>query len=447
MLAHLLPDAALRLEACHVDATAAQITLLVTSTQTVVCCPLCNRGTQRRHSRYERTLTDLPWAAYRICLRLRVRKFFCDNATCRRHIFTERLPAVVAPWARRTLRLARYLVVIGLALGGEAGARLACQGTSHVSPDTVLRRVRSGHRQAQHSTRVVGVDDWAFHKGHRYGTILVDLERRQPIDLLPDREAATLAAWLKAHPGIQIITRDRAAKYAEGAREGAPHAIQVADRWHLLKNLREAVQRFLTRQHARLEQATVSVTQGQLLEYTTTAGPVAMLSSRSAHERQHNRAKRYARYCQVLELYRQGVSQKQIAHTLGMHTMTVRTFIRAGTFPERATSRRRSQLDPYVAFLHQRWVAGCKNPTQLWHELGAQGYRGTSRMVRRYVARLGQRLKMLTPEQRTQILQAETTFKTPSVRRATFWLLKPTQDLTPDQASFITQLCAISAEI
>jgi transposase len=204
VLARLLPDATtLRLEACHVDTTAAQISLLVTSTQTDVCCPLCDVPAQHRHSWYARTLADLPWGTYGVRMRLRVRKFFCDNATCRRHIFTERLPTVVAPWARRTLRLARYLVVIGLALGGEAGARLACQLESDVGPETMLRRVRSHHRQARPTARVVGVDDWAFHKGHRYGTILVDLERRQPIDLLPDRDAATLAAWLKAHPGIQ----------------------------------------------------------------------------------------------------------------------------------------------------------------------------------------------------------------------------------------------------
>jgi len=294
---------------------------------------------------------------------------------------------------------------------------------------------------------VLGVDDFAFRKGHVYGTILVDLERRQSIDLLPDREAATLAAWLKAHPSIQIITRDRSAKYAEGAREGAPHAVQVADRWHLLKNLREAVQRFLTRQHTCLEQATASETQGQLLEHTTTAGPVAMLSSRSAQERQHNRAKRYARYCQVLALHHQGVSQKQIAKTLKINPVTIRTFVRAGTFPERATSRRQSQLDPYVAYLHQRWIAGCKNPTQLWHEIVPQGYGGTSRMVQRYIAWLGQRLKALTPEQRAQFLQAESTFKTPSVRRATFWLLKPAEALTPEQEAFITQLCTLSTEI
>ena len=149
VLTRLLPDATkLHLEACHIDDAAAQITLLVTSTQTRVPCPLCGVPTHRHHSRYERTLADLPWATYRVCLRLRVRKFFCDNAACRRHIFTERLPTVVAPWARRTVRLARHLVVIGLALGGEAGARLAGQLERSVSPDTVLRRVRSGHSHA-----------------------------------------------------------------------------------------------------------------------------------------------------------------------------------------------------------------------------------------------------------------------------------------------------------
>lgn len=172
-----------------------------------------------------------------------------------------------------------------------------------------------------------------------------------------------------------------------------------------------------------------------------------MLSSRSTQEIQPNRAKRYARYCQVLDLHRQDVSQKRIAASLGISLITVRTFLRAGTFPERATYRRESPLDPYLAFIHQRWTAGCKNPMQLWREIAAQGYQGTPRMVRRYVARLGQRLKTLTPEQRTRMLQAETTFKTPSVRQATFWLLKSAQELTPDQDAFITQLCTISTEI
>jgi len=392
-------------------------------------------------------LADLPWATCRVRLHVQVRKFFCGTPDCPRRIFTERLPAVAAPWARRTTRLARLLSALGLALGGATRSKLTAQLGMAVSPALLLRRVRSSRCPTSSAPRVVGVDDWAFHKGHRYGTILVDLERRRPIALLPDREPATLAAWLKAHPRIQIITRDRSAKYAEGAREGAPHAVQVADRWHLLKNLREAVQRFLTRQHACLERAAASVPQGQLLEHTTTAGSVAMLSSRSAHERQQNRAKHYARSCQVLALHHQGVSQKQSAQTLGMHTMTVRTFLRAGAFPERATSRRRGQLDPYVAFLHQRWLAGCKNPTQLWHEIVTQGYCGTPRMVRRYIARLGQHVKALTPEQRAQFMRAETIFKTPTVRRATFWLLKAAEALTPEQQAFITQLCTLSTEI
>jgi transposase len=277
VLARFLPDATtLRLEACHVDTTAAQLSLRVTSTQTDVCGPLCDVPAQHRHSWYERTLADLPWGTYGVRLR---------------------------------------------------------------------RRVRSHHRQARPTARVVGVDDWAFHQGHRYGPLLVDLERRQPIDLLPDREAATLAAWLKAPPGLQIMTRDRAAKYAEGAREGAPHAVQVADRWHLLKNLREAVQRFLTRRHACLEQATAVLTQGQLLEQTTTAGPVAMLSSRRAQERQHNRAKRYARYCQGLALHHQGcltaTERANAADEPGHHPpiRLCRTLARAGDVPAPESTR------------------------------------------------------------------------------------------------------------
>jgi hypothetical protein len=179
----------------------------------------------------------------------------------------------------------------------------------------------------------------------------------------------------------------------------------------------------------------------------STVGPVALLSSRSAKEMQPNRAKRYACYCQVLALHHQGRSHKKIATTLRISPITVRTFSRAGTFPERATYRRRSQLDPYVAFVHQRWAAGGKNPTQLWRAIVAQGYQGTPRMVRRYVERLGQRLKPLPPEQRPQVLQAETTFKTPSVRQAAYWLLKPSQERTAEQEAFITQLCMLSPEI
>jgi transposase len=204
----------------------------------VAVCPRCGAGSGRIHSRYARTLADLPCCGVPIVLTLHVRRFFCDAPACSQRTFAERLPEAAPPYARRTTRLRAALAPLAFTAGGKPGAALTRALRMGVSRETLLRLIRRtpcGHATAA-TPQVVGVDDWAWKRGQRYGTIVCDLERRCPLDLLPERETASTAAWLAAHPGITVVSRDRGGVYADAAARGAPDAVQVADRWHLLKS-------------------------------------------------------------------------------------------------------------------------------------------------------------------------------------------------------------------
>jgi transposase len=353
-------------------------------------CPRCGQPSGRVHSTYGRRLADAPVGGHRVLIRLAVRRFFCGNPDCPAVTFAEQVEGLTSRRARRTPPLRRMLAAIALALAGRAGSRLAAILDLTAGRSSMLRLVMALPDPQAGPVRVLGVDDFAFRRGRDYGTILVNAETGEPVDLLRDREAETFAEWLKEHPGAEVICRDRAGAYADGARQGAPEAQQVADRWHLYHNLSEHVDKAVARHRGCLQEP-VPEPEPQESAGARDASDLQQAAIAAAARRAEESAlavRTRQRHEQVQALRAQGKGIKPIMRETGLAKETVRRFYRAATVDEllaKVKDGRPSLLDDHKPYLHQRWNEGCTNVRQLHAELKERGYKGSYGTIRDYV--------------------------------------------------------------
>ena len=330
---------------------------------------------------------DLPCVGRPIRLVLEVRKFFCRNPGCSRKVFTERLPDFIEASSRLTKRLRTAVQDIGFATCGKGGEQLGGKLGMPISDVSMLWSLFLLPSPEIGQVRVVGVDDWSWRRGKRFGSILVNLETHKIVDLLADREAESVRRWLAAHPQVEVVSRDRGKTYIDGATSGAPQATQVADRWHIISNLGDAVEEFLIRAHIRLEDGKALSEGSQKRDKPLSSFSATPASQRKSQARLLRKWKLYQR---VQELHASGMSLRKIGEELGLARNTVRKYFRQPPEPPLPTPRplRASQLDPYEDYLLQRWSQGERNAAQLYREINARGYRGAATMVRASIGHL-----------------------------------------------------------
>jgi transposase len=374
-------------------------------------CPACGRQSGRVHSCYERRLLDLPSHGRAVQLRVAVRRFRCATPGCPRRIFAERLgEAVAGRSARRTFRLEAIVRHLGVALGGRPAATLARRLMLPVSKDTLLRVVRRHAVRGSTPLGVIGIDDWAWRRGHRYGSIVCDLERRCIVDLLPDREAATVEAWLSHHPEIRVISRDRGGGYGQAATRAAPQAIQVADRWHLMENASAAF----------LEAVRRSMRPIRMALGSTVIDPA--LLTRAERLQHDGYLRRQEAYGVIRALAKTGTPIREIVRRTGRSRKLVREIVRGGGGD---IFRCRSNiLDQHLAWLDAEWSAGCHNGAELWRRLRASGFRGSLRVVAEWATR----------RRRAESAGRETLRKVPPARMLSRLMLSERDQLTREDA-------------
>jgi transposase len=468
LLSQILLPKESQLSIDSIEITEEMIIISVVSTNQQENCPHCQKVSHRIHSHYQRCPADLPLAGHTVRLQISVNRFFCLNDDCQRTTFAERMSALLKPYARRTKRLVQNQLQAAFVLGGEASARLLTLMGMPVSGDTLLRLIRQTPEAEVTTPRVLGVDDWAKRKGQDYGTLLVDLEKRQPVDLLDERSAASLTEWLKAHPGVEVISRDRGTEYIKGATDGAPSAIQVADRWHLLKNLREALQRLLQGKPDCLKAAAASnhkekstaekqettdvqkTTDAFGLPQPETTPTTTMISKQQSDEPSSDEppkltavekeklakhTKRRQRFQKVKKLKEQGFSIREISRRTKISRQTVTKYLKAETCPQYPSGiKRKSIIDPYKDYITQCLKKGLNRATQIFNQLRQKGYEGSYGTVVRTVRKEFKALKSagaISPQQAVVPW---------SPSRASWLLAKPEADLTLDDKDALLRM-------
>jgi transposase len=449
-LISLLPD----LPGCSVEQvsqTEQAIVITACATTPSACCPDCQHLSSQIHSTYTRSPKTLPSSGRPVRLLLHVRRFRCANPACRRKTFAEAFPHLVAPRVQRTYAIQELIRIIGEAMGGRAGARLSRRLAMKCSPTTVLRLVRQAPLPSSSHVRVVGVDEWAWRKGQRYGTILVDLEQHVPIDLLEDATAESFAAWLEKHPSVEVVSRDRGTTFADGANRGAPQALQIADRWHIIHNVGEALEKVLVRHHADLKRAFAPEEEQQVITaLDQEALAHVMARSQTEQQRQARQERRLETFRRVQELSAQGWSGASIARRLGIHKKTAVKYAQAEHFPEERSDRGR-KLALYLPFLHAQWATGEHNIASLYQAIRAQGYSGSETAVRNYLTALREQIgPQRRPRRYYPPIAQESQRRQRTVlssRRATWLILRKPEDLSGEEQSMLTFLRQAHQEV
>jgi transposase len=445
---HELLPRDLKLESLSIET--GHVSICVGSGATRCICPICGHHSARTHSRYLRTASDLPWHGISVTLKIHARRFFCDDPSCERKIFCERLPDI-RPRARKTSRLEEALLAIALELGGRAGARLALELGIVAARDTLLRRIKAAPLPEVGKVRVLGVDDFAFKKGSTYGTILVDLERHGVVDLLPERSQESLVAWFESHPGaeVEVASRDRSNIYREGLAKGAPGATHVADRWHLLRNLALTLEEYLLQKRPILQKAAApEAAPEEKNDADFASGPI-MPNRPRTHDRKIEEAarKRHERLVEqwrnIRRLYLAGADLRHICKRLGISARTVYRYKDLEEPPPRpAYKRRASVLDPYVPYLVARWNEGCHNGKRLYREIREQGYANSEEICARFTAQLRRaeaRGKPVSSVPRAR--QGSVAGLSPTAKNVAALFMRHEDKLDEEQEKYLKRLC------